>query len=163
MIINIGDRKIKINDEILSHLYDKRQININDYESGGMLIGSIIRGSNDIIIEDLTLPIKEDNRSRLNYVRSEKHNELLEQKWVNSQFTKMYFGEWHTHPQADPLPSSQDVRNWHNLMKESKTETELLIFIIAGIDVFKIWIGDRERLEIYQVYGGDYNGHRITS
>lgn len=70
MIINIGERKIKINCEVLSHIYDKRQVNISDYESGGMLIGSIIRGTKDIIIEDLTLPIKDDKCSRLNYVRS---------------------------------------------------------------------------------------------
>lgn len=161
MIINIGDRKIKINYKVLSHIYDKRQVNISDYESGGMLIGSIIRGTKDIIIEDLTLPIKDDKRSRLSYVRSEKHNDLLEQKWIDSQFTKMYFGEWHTHPQADPFPSPQDIKDWKNLMKESNTETKILLFIIAGIDIFKIWLGDRERMQIYRVFGGDYNGFRI--
>lgn len=161
MIINIGERKIKINCEVLSHIYDKRQVNISDYESGGMLIGSIIRGTKDIIIEDLTLPIKDDKCSRLNYVRSKKHNELLEQKWIDSQFTKMYFGEWHTHPQEDPFPSQRDIRNWKNLMKKSNTETKILLFIIAGIDIYKIWIGDRERMKIYQVFRGDYNGFRI--
>lgn len=158
MIINIGQRKIKINYEVLSLIYDKRQISVSDYESGGMLIGSIIRGTKDIIIEDLTLPIKEDKCLRTSYMRSEKHNELLEQKWFDSQFTKMYFGEWHTHPQANPFPSSQDIRNWENLMKESKTETKILLFIIAGIDIFKIWIGDRESMGIHQVFRGDYNG-----
>jgi integrative and conjugative element protein (TIGR02256 family) len=70
----------------------------------------------------------------------------------------MYFGEWHTHPQEDPFPSQRDIRNWKNLMKKSNTETKILLFIIAGIDIYKIWIGDRERMEIYQVFRGDYNG-----
>lgn len=162
MIIDIGNKKIKINNDILIPIYDYRQLRPNDCEAGGMLIGSVIRNSNDIIVEDLTLPIKEDIRSRVKYVRSEKHNELLEQKWIESQYTKMYFGEWHTHPQNDPFPSSQDIKNWINLMKKSKTEAEILVFLIAGNASFKVWIGDRKRKNIYQIYEGDYSEFKMV-
>lgn len=163
MIINIENRKVKISNDVLSYIYSKRQTDANDCESGGMLIGSIIRGTKDIIIEDLTLPIKEDKCTRTSYVRSEEHNKLLEQKWIDSQYTKMYFGEWHTHPQINPFPSSRDIKNWKNLMRQSETETEILIFIIAGINLLKIWIGDRKGMKIYQVFGGDYNGLKMVS
>ncbi|SHH76949.1 integrative and conjugative element protein, VC0181 family [Caloranaerobacter azorensis DSM 13643] len=162
MIIDIGNRKIKINNNILVEIYHSRQLNQRDCEAGGMLIGSIIRDSNDIIIEDLTMPIKGDINSRTRYVRSEKHNKLLEQKWIDSQYTKMYFGEWHTHPQDIPFVSLQDIRNWMNLMKESKTETNLLVFLIAGNTVYKVWIGNRIKKSIHQIYEGDYSDFTIS-
>ena len=106
MIINLGNYDIKINRDIIRNIYQYRQLKAHAYEAGGMLIGSVVKDSKSIIIEDLTVPIDEDIRSRYSYVRSGKHNDLLEQKWKDSQYTRMYFGEWHTHPQNNPSPSS---------------------------------------------------------
>jgi Dinucleotide-utilizing enzymes involved in molybdopterin and thiamine biosynthesis family 2 len=158
MIFEVENRKIKINDEVLINIFKRRQLHENDCESGGMLIGSIIKDTNDIIIEDLTTPIKDDTRTRIRYNRSQKHNKLLEEKWEKSQYTKMYFGEWHTHPQNDPFHSSQDIKNWMNLMRKSKTDTDILLFLIAGNSSFKVWAGNCKRKMIYKAYEGDYNG-----
>lgn len=163
MIIDIESRKVKINEDILRIIFENRQLNSEDYESGGMLIGSIIRNSKDIVIEDLTLPIYDDIRSRIKYVRSDKHNEILEKKWIESQHTKMYFGEWHTHPQDSPIPSTQDIKNWKHLLHNSKTRTSILIFIIAGNLAYKVWIGDRNKKRIYKIYEGGYNDRFIKS
>jgi len=157
MIVDIGSRKIKINEDILRIIFENRQSTSKDCESGGMLIGSIIRNSKDIVIEDLTLPTNDDIRSRIKYVRSDKHNDILEKKWIESQYTKMYFGEWHTHPQDYPIPSTQDIKNWKYLLHNSKTETYILIFIIAGNSVYGVWIGDRNKKKIKKIYEGGYN------
>lgn len=156
MIIDVEERNIQINKDILCEIYKWRQTDFDDLEAGGMLIGSIIRGSKDIIIEDLTLPMEGDYRSRTSFVRCENHNRLLEEKWASSQYTQMYFGEWHTHPQFIPKYSPQDRINWMRLMKGSKTDTNMLLYIIAGIDVFKIWLGVRQKNMIKQISIGGY-------
>jgi integrative and conjugative element protein (TIGR02256 family) len=73
----------------------------------------------------------------------------------------MYFGEWHTHHQDNPYYSFQDLTNWKKLMKKSETSTDLLVFLIAGISSFKIWIGDRTKITIRQIYEGDYSGFKM--
>lgn len=162
MIMDVEERKIQINKDILCEIYKWRQTGSNDLEAGGMLIGSIIRDSNDIIIEDLTLPIEGDYRSRTSFIRCEHHNKLLEKKWADSQYTKMYFGEWHTHPQVIPNHSSQDMINWLKLMEYSKTDTNMLLYIITGIDVFKIWLGIRKSKIIRQISIGDINEFKMA-
>lgn len=134
--------KITISNKVIATIINHRQIN-NKYEAGGMLIGSIVVNSNEIEINDYTEPLKEDSRNRLAFKRSNIHNELLHKKWKDSNFTKLYLGEWHTHPQNIPTPSFIDKISWNKLLVKSDTESDILIFIIGGISSVEIWIGDR--------------------
>ncbi|MDV8111856.1 Mov34/MPN/PAD-1 family protein [Bacillus sp. BAU-SS-2023] len=139
--------KISISNQIVDIIINRRQIN-NNYEAGGMLIGSIVANSNEIEINDYTEPLKEDSRNRLTFKRSDKHNEILYEKWKESNFTKLYLGEWHTHPQNIPTPSFIDKISWNTLLFKSNTESDILIFIIGGTSSIEIWIGDRKSKKI---------------
>ncbi|WP_165976375.1 Mov34/MPN/PAD-1 family protein [Bacillus salipaludis] len=130
---------------------------MSDNESGGMLIGAISDDQKIVMINDLTLPIKEDIQSRFQYIRSEKHNNLLKEKWLASNKTLMYFGEWHTHPQDDPIYSTQDYKNWKMLLNHSNTFTEDLLFLIAGRKHFKIWLGNRKNNKITLLFKGEFS------
>lgn len=145
--------KISISDVIMDVIIKHRQVN-NNCEAGGMLIGSIVANSDEIEIYDYTEPLKEDNRNRLSFKRSNKHNEVLYEKWKESNFTKLYLGEWHTHPQKIPKPSLIDIASWKMLLSKSNTESEILIFIIIGISSMEIWIGDRKSKKVKR--GGSY-------
>lgn len=133
--------KISISDVIMNAIIKYRQVN-NNCEAGGMLIGSIVTNSDEIEVYDYTEPLKEDNSNRLSFRRSNKHNEIIYKKWKESNYTKLYLGEWHTHPQEIPKPSLIDIASWKMLLSKSNTESEILIFIIMGTCYVEIWIGD---------------------
>ena len=151
--INYREYCIKINDNILAIMSKYIQCKSKD-ESGGILIGSILIDGKTIEINDCTEPIKGDKSRRYGFYRCNKHNELLERKWSESNYIKMYLGEWHTHPQTIPTPSYVDKKSWERLIKNSITESPIIIFIIIGIETIEIWIGNKidnelERVEKY--------------
>lgn len=139
--------KFKINENIKETLCKYKQTGSRS-ETGGMLVGSTSINEKIIEINDLTEQIEQDKATRYTFLRSNEHNYILNQKWIESNFKKMYLGEWHTHPQIKPMPSMQDEKNWRYLLKNSVTETKFLIFIIIGIEYLEIWIGDKENIQI---------------
>lgn len=156
--IKFQDIVLNVDNKIIEEIRDRRQVKYQDNESGGMVIGSVVNNSNEIEIRDYTLPQIGDYQSRYRFIRKkQKHNALLQKKWLESNGTVMYMGEWHTHPEHDPHYSQQDMRNWRNLLKKSNTFSDYLFFIIGGIDFFRIWIGNRTNGEIVFIYKGAYN------
>ncbi len=151
--IKYEEYKISIPNVIMDEIINYRQVDDN-YEAGGMLIGSIVVNSNEIEINDYTEPLKEDSSNRLSFKRSDKHNEILYRKWRESNYIKLYLGEWHTHPQEIPRPSLIDITSWKMLLSKSNTESEILIFIIIGISSVEIWIGDKKSKKVKR--GGSY-------
>ncbi|MFS0749839.1 Mov34/MPN/PAD-1 family protein [Oceanobacillus sp. 1P07AA] len=149
---------IQIEEQVIKVIKNMRQESPVDKESGGMLIGSVLTDSRDTVIRDYTFPQKEDFQSRYRFIRKEdSHNALLQKKWKESNRTVMYLGEWHTHPEMDPHYSQQDLRNWKRLLRESKTFSDYLVFIIGGINIYGVWVGNRENEKIELVFKGAYN------
>jgi integrative and conjugative element protein (TIGR02256 family) len=148
---------IKIEEHVIKVIQNMRQEDPADIESGGMLIGSVLAENNDVEIRDYTTPLKGDYQSRYRFIRKKQsHNALLQKKWEESNKTVMYLGEWHTHPEKDPHYSQQDIRNWKKLINKSNTFSDYLVFIIGGINFYKIWIGCRKKEDIVLVYKGAY-------
>lgn len=149
---------INVEETIIEEISARRQVRHQDKESGGMLIGSIVINSNEIELRDYTIPQIGDYQSRYRFIRKKKtHNAILQKKWMDSNGTVMYMGEWHTHPENDPHYSQQDIRNWRKLLKKSYTFSDYLIFIIGGIDSYKIWVGNRINGELVYIYKGAYD------
>src|SRR5699024_4243854 len=143
-MVNIEHRDINliIETRVIQVIQEMRQTGPADKELGGMLIGSKIAANKNVVIRDYTMPQKGDYQSRYRFVRRKKsHNTLLQKKWEESNWTVMYLGEWHTHPEASPHYSNQDLRNWRRLLRKSKTSSNYIVFIIGGINFYKVWIG----------------------
>jgi integrative and conjugative element protein (TIGR02256 family) len=118
-------------------------------EAGGLLLGRYIIDSSDIVVDLVTVPMRGDVRNRYSYLRrSRMHQILMEKAWTESKGTCTYLGEWHTHPESIPTPSSVDRHNWHCRLYEDTYEGESLFFLILGIDELVAWeaIRIRERL-----------------
>jgi integrative and conjugative element protein (TIGR02256 family) len=101
-------------------------------ESGGILIGQI--KGNNIFIQKVTIPNQFDKSTRYTFVRNKEAAQIiLDHEVVNNQNTFTYLGEWHTHPEAKPTPSSQDLK----MIKEQYTlgilNLPFVILIIQGI------------------------------
>jgi len=98
-----------------------RQLKRGSHESGGILLGRYIKGSSDVVVDHVTTPMKNDSSS-----------EVIDEKWEESKGTCNYLGEWHTHPQDHPTPSSTDIQTWLRLIKETQFELGELYFVIIG-------------------------------
>lgn len=107
-------------------------------EMGGILVGQFC-SSNEILLTDVTTPQKLDKKTSNRFVRFELgHQEVMDALWEESQYKKFYLGEWHTHNQNSPLPSSIDIKNWKTISKRDH-ESERLFFIIVGKNEVKAW------------------------
>ncbi len=111
----------------------------DSYEAGGVLIGRENLCDNSLIIEFATEPMDNDKRSRNRFYRNDRgHIDFYKNLYNKNHGIYKYVGEWHTHPENIPIPSSIDLNNWKRLAKNSKYDTKF-IHIIAGCKAIKLW------------------------
>lgn len=121
-----------------------RQLYRSTCESAGVLIGE--RRGAHLVIWDLSEPGKGDVQSRCSVNRKGGHH----QDKVNSAFlesggTLQYVGEWHTHPEDTPSPSTKDRTSW----LEKIDSTSPMILLIVGRK--SLWGGKLEGSIITQL------------
>lgn len=105
-----------------------RQSGFFSREAGGILVG--YRRGPHIEIVEASCPMALDVRRRHSFVRRDNgHQAFSDSRWESSGGTMHYLGEWHTHPEAKPLPSYLDRSEWGKLMGHY---TDSLVFLIAG-------------------------------
>lgn len=81
----------------------------------------------------LSVPTTLDKASRTNFERSKLSAQIiLEYEFHNSNGQLTYLGEWHTHPESFPTPSSTDLNMLKDQFKNNKISTDFLILIIKG-------------------------------
>lgn len=116
-----------------------RQIRPEQEEAGGVLLGRIGVGG-DIRVDVATEPSKMDGRSRFWFRRARRPTqELIDSAWKESEGYRNYLGEWHTHPEGVPKPSSVDIDGWSKLAKRAEYEQDALIFLILGQRALRAW------------------------
>ncbi len=122
-----------------------------DKEAGGILVGRILVEGNNIIIDDISEPMPTDKRKRNSFSRGpDGHQEYMNESFQREKGCCFYLGEWHTHPEKVPNPSSIDRKDWERLLKVG-FESGCLFFIIVGIDDLKVWYGQVEKLVIVEL------------
>lgn len=142
-----NDRRVKITSPVMAIFRKYIQGGNNSNEAGGILIGRLVLESSDIVIDKASVPQKKDRRNRFLFFRHFLgHQRIINKIWKQSKGTLNYLGEWHTHPQDIPIPSSVDVKSWAQLAKKVQSELDFLLFIIVG----------REELCIYEISRNDY-------
>jgi integrative and conjugative element protein (TIGR02256 family) len=112
-------------------------------EAGGVLLGRHLRDGSAIVVDTVTVPMAGDRGARTRFHRAQRrHQAAIDAAWAASEGTCTYLGEWHTHPEPVPTPSSVDWADWHRrLLQDSYTEP--LFFIIVGITTTRAWEGRR--------------------
>lgn len=108
-------------------------------EAGGVLLGRFLLDSADVVIDEITTPQDADRRSRFGFFRSKKHEMRARERWQQQSNTMAYLGLWHTHPEADPMPSSVDRTDWQQAVSKDKFEGDRLFFPIVGTHRIRIW------------------------
>jgi integrative and conjugative element protein (TIGR02256 family) len=61
-------------------------------------------------------------------------------------------GEWHTHPELDPSPSSIDLAGWRNKLLFDQFDSDVLYFVIVGKEQINAWQGNRKTLVIEKLH-----------
>lgn len=142
VFINEKGHKFKLDANVIAQLNNFVQNHPSKPEAGGILLGRHIINSCDIIVDKITMPMKEDRGSRFRFFRTRKaHQKVVDEEWKASNGTMNYLGEWHTHPEAHPLPSGIDLENWKQRLQKSKFDSESLFFIIVGQKNIVVWQG----------------------
>lgn len=130
------DGIILIESRVLRIFDQHRQRSTTAPESGGILLG--FRRQNHLHIADATSPNESDGQMRNFFSRSAHfHQSVARAKWKNSGGTIDYLGEWHTHPELGPTPSTIDKRGWLRISRFRKAP---MVFIIVG-ERNNLWVG----------------------
>ena len=99
-------------------------------------------------MEDISIPHYFDKKNRIRFeIKDIRHKIFLRRKMKKKSY---YMGVWHTHPQKNPVPSIIDWEDWKESLKIDKTGSKYMFFIIAGIDEWKLWIGDCNTKQIWE-------------
>lgn len=118
-------------------------------ESGGVLIGRHLLEMEHIVVDQVTAPLKEDCAWRFGFFRSRRgHQSRLDSEWATSGQKVTYLGEWHTHPEDDPTPSSTDLKDWKRHLVDDVYDGGRLFFIIVGMHDLRVWEGQRRRCKL---------------
>ena len=137
--------KLLLTKKVCQQISHYRQARHRDKEAGGILLGRLFENKSDIIIDEITTPLKHDKRARHTYYRSSGHHKIAVDKWKQSNGYCLYLGLWHTHPEKIPTPSSIDISDWKNAISNGKYEGDRLFFIIVGTKQICCWQGDKAR------------------
>jgi len=132
---------IAISAEVLSRLIDLRQLDSQQPESGGLLLGRVFGDGSDAAVEEVTLPGKGDKQSRFGFFRSSYHQHLAEKYWKRTDGEGTYLGLWHTHPEPVPHPSGIDTDDWKRALKKDVFHGKGLLFAIVGTREMGFWYG----------------------
>jgi integrative and conjugative element protein (TIGR02256 family) len=122
-------RLVILSDQVTQVLMRYRQRFPWQTEAGGILLGR--RRGNHIEVVEATEPTRLDRRAPYLWEREVSgHAQAATGAWRLAAGTVDYVGEWHTHPQRVPTPSSLDRREWHKLA-QARPKTSLVAVVVG--------------------------------
>lgn len=132
--------RVRVAKASLRSLYAARQLKTSDPESGGLLLGRLVHDSQNVVIDEVTFPVRRDKQSRFRFLRSRQPaQERVDAAWRESSQTRIYLGEWYSHPEDDPSPSGHDLKNWRQIVTDAAFDAEQLLFVIVGRRRIRMW------------------------
>ena len=118
--------------KVLDHFDQWRQLKPKQSEAGGQLFGVVESGSVKITLA--TGPRKSDRRGRFFFIA----DRIAERREIKNLHKSglHYFGDWHTHAEAFPIPSRIDIESMADLFVRSRHELNALLMVIVGTSHF---------------------------
>jgi integrative and conjugative element protein (TIGR02256 family) len=141
LFINPGHGTILFTPAVLNIFSDHRQVIPTEDENGGYLIGK--QFGDQVVIEVATLPGRGDVQKRFFMQRNHKRGQkTLDHFWKLSGGELVLAGEWHTHPEANPIPSPLDQSETALSMKKGFYPLGFMVIAIIGNQsLVKSWFG----------------------
>lgn len=113
---------------VIRYMLQRRQKKSRQKEAGGQLFGKLT--PYEIYVQEATGPRASDFRARTLY----KPDRKAEQIEINERFSRglVYLGDWHSHPEAVPEPSSVDSRSMAESFRKSTHNSTAFLLVIVG-------------------------------
>ncbi|WP_373514047.1 Mov34/MPN/PAD-1 family protein [Persicitalea sp.] len=147
MRITLGSRTIVIHSGVKKILLDFAQHGPTQPEAGGIILGKLIE--QEIHAMKISAPSSLDKSSRFSFERHKLSAQIvIDFEFLNSGGETVYLGEWHTHPEKNPNPSSTDSKMVRTQYREIERPTDFLILLIQGTE---------------SLFAGLYDGHNFES
>lgn len=120
--------KLILSDAVLQHFTKHRQTRWYHREAGGQLFARFLDGNLEVV--EATGPRMTDHRGRYHYIP----DRTAEQAEIDERFSRglNFVGDWHTHPEDRPSPSSRDETSIAETMVKSSHALNGLLLIIVG-------------------------------
>ena len=137
------DGTLTINPDVAQALRAFEQHALGAPEAGGLLIGHLDRDGFDVVIDAATLPRPGDVRSRYNFERNDPgHSAAVRRAFEESNGARQHLGDWHTHAEPIPSPSTEDLVQWTDTLREHVKPGEACFFVIVGQSAIGVWHGE---------------------
>lgn len=148
--IGKSGQSLTISSNVLKFFRKHIQVRSNTPESGGILLAKF--SLPQIKIVSATEPGPHDKRQRCLFI-----SDLRQRKNVVSKSFRKglhFVGEWHTHPQNTPAPSTIDMQSMSDLFIKSSHELNFFVMIIVGntTDELSLWISLHDAQEAHRLY-----------
>jgi integrative and conjugative element protein (TIGR02256 family) len=131
--------QVELSDDVLNMLYRHRQQNATSSEAGGQLFGRFY--ADRMVIVRASEPSAKSRRGRTFFWPSRRD----EQKEISALFADglHYVGDWHSHPEPFPEPSSVDINKMQAIYSESQHELNCMVMLIVGTSESDsgVWLG----------------------
>ena len=126
--IGSSGQVIVLADAVLHCFARSRQLRRSQTEAGGQLFARF--DASRIIVEEATGPRPSDRRTRTSFVpdRTAEQQEILDRHVKGLH----YVGDWHTHPDSCPIPSSVDLSSIAECVLKSEHTLNGFVLIIVG-------------------------------
>ncbi|WP_186079829.1 Mov34/MPN/PAD-1 family protein [Burkholderia gladioli] len=139
---------VELADEVLATLNRHRQLEPRSHEAGGQLFA---RFEDDRMrILRATEPTLTSRRGRTFFWPSRRD----EQREIESLYAEglHYVGDWHSHPEPYPEPSSDDVGKIEGIYAKSKHDLNCIVMLIVGTsdESEGIWLGSVSKAGVHQ-------------
>lgn len=139
-----SNKRFEISSDAWQVMRNFRQSESHMPEAGGVLLGRHLVDGSAIIVDAITIPMHGDRASRFRFYRDRRrHQAIIDKMWRDSNGTCTYLGEWHTHPERIPSPSSIDLKEWIRRLG-TDSFSEPIFFVIVGIDEVAAWEGSQD-------------------
>lgn len=130
---------ICLSPEVLNHFYTHRQGHGAKSEVGGQLFAEFI--SDQVRIVRATGPNATDKRG-WTWFNPDRRRQNAEIKRLFSQGLH-FVGDWHTHHEPQPMPSTLDLASMRDCFKKSRHQLKVFVMVIVGQACFPagLWVG----------------------
>lgn len=138
---------LEAEDELLNKLLEFGKTHYPK-EFGGFLIGYYSEDNRHLQITDTVLP-KKYQASKYSFKRSTKGVEKEFTEFYSENPRKAYVGEWHTHPDNSPIPSTKDISAINTITNSKNTSIPNPVLLIIGYSKktvvfgFYVWFEDQ--------------------
>ncbi|SEB02462.1 Mov34/MPN/PAD-1 family protein [Pedobacter hartonius] len=129
------NNEIGLSVEISGHLVDRiREAGLAHYpnEFGGILVGEYSKDKQTVKVSETILPLTYKS-SKVSFDRGIDGLKESLLDFYNAVPSRIYVGEWHTHPNASPMPSWTDILAMRQIVAYEMVNINNPIMLILGL------------------------------